>query len=634
MRQKKYMEYILLAVFVLVMGFMHLYRLTSVPYGLNVDEAGAAYDALCIARYGVDRYLNSWPVYFVNFGDGQNALYIYMMAAFFKLFGISKWTIRLPMVLASFVTAFYGCKYINLKWPKTNRYLVFLAMYTLVPVFTMMQRFGLESHLMLMGGMISVYYSAKALQTGKAGHYLLAGLAFGITLYSYALSYIVIPVCLVLLLVYAIRIGKIDWKGVFAFVVPLAVLALPLIGVQLINYFDLPQVTIGPFTLPKLYEYRTNELSRSSFWGNLWNILKNTLCHDDLAYNTLKKYGAMYYISIPFILVGVCVGVKNTIASFKEKQFDTAAPMLFWLVAEFVMGGFLTGNSDPNTTRLNGIYVSWAYFLVTGLLFCYDFCKAKWQKISFGAVLCSAYLIGFLSFATYYFGPYNADVFPLKWLFFESYDEVVELLDSYEDEEWTRRPTCYNWPYVYYLLANEVDPHELGDLYVDYVQYKNDHINCFPNPISLDDNYVVYKTDTSSIELLERMSYDCYKTENYYVFVSPMDRYEETIGKDVQIVLDSKKYSNEQAVISGWCTDEVSGSSFVSLQLYLDGQKRNVELLEREDVAVVAGDANLMSGFSFGLTLEEFANAKEIVLVGERKDGSFVEIIQYKERTS
>ena len=103
MKQKNFLQYAWLIVCVLVIGFMHLYRLVDVPYGLNVDEAGAAYDALCIARFGVDRYLNSWPVYFVNFGDGQNALYIYMLALSFKIFGLSKWAIRIPMVLASFV---------------------------------------------------------------------------------------------------------------------------------------------------------------------------------------------------------------------------------------------------------------------------------------------------------------------------------------------------------------------------------------------------------------------------------------------------------------------------------------------------------------------------------------------------
>lgn len=632
MKQKKFMEHIWLVVCVFVISFMHLYRLVDVPYGLNVDEAGAAYDALCIARFGVDRYLNSWPVYFVNFGDGQNALYIYMLALSFKIFGMSKWAIRIPMVLASFVAAFFGCKYINLKWPKTNRYLVFLTMYALVPVFTMMHRFGLESHLMFAGGMVSLYYSAKALNSGKAKDYLCAGFAFGVTLYSYALSYIVIPICLVLMLAYALRIGKVNLKSALAFAFPLVILALPLIGVQLINYLDLPGVRIGPFTLPKLYEYRTNELSRTSFFGNIWSVLKNTLGHDDLAYNTLGKFGALYYVSIPFIVVGFIMALKNTVVACKEKKFDTAVPMLAWLVGELVMGGFLTGNSDPNSTRLNGIYVCWSYFLVTGVLAVFDFCKEKWQKWSFSLGLASVYVVGFLFFATSYFGAYNEEVFPLKWLFFESYDEVVDVFEEYEDEEWTKRGTCYNWPYVYYLLANEVDPHELPDLYVDYVEFKNDHINEFPNPINLDDNYVVYKSDTSSIELLKELSYDCYKTENYYIFISPFDRFEEVEGDDIKLVIDTKKYDNGQVTISGWCTDEVTGKAFQNLQLSMDGETKELTLLERHDVAASAGNDALMSGFSFSISLEEFVKLETLALTGVCADNAQADIITYMKR--
>lgn len=632
MKQKKYVEYLLLAIFVFVMGFMHLYRLTMVPYGLNVDEAGAAYDALCITRYGVDRYLNSWPVYFVNFGDGQNALYIYMLAACFKLFGVSKWTIRLPMVCASFVAAFYGCKYMHLKWPKTNRYLIFLAMYAILPVFTMMHRFGLESHLMFSGGMVSLYYSAKALSSGKTRHYILAGLAFGITLYSYALSYIVVPICLVLLLAYALRIGKLSAKNVIAFVLPLGILALPLIGVQVINYFDLPSLKIGPFTLPKLYEYRSDELSRASFLGNIWSLLKSTLGYDDLAYNTLGRFGTFYYISIPFIVLGFFLAIRKTVLSWKEREFTFSAPVLFWFIGELVMGGLLTGNSKPNSTRMNGIHLCWAFFLVTGILFVFDMCKKHWQKWGFSVMLGSVYLTGFLFFATYYFGAYNDDVFPLKWLFFETYDEVVEVLEEYEEASWTKRDTCYNWPYVYYLLANEVDPHELQNLHLDYVEHKQNHINYFPVPVDLDDNYVVYKTDTSSMELLQSLSYTSLQTENYQIFISPMERFDEILYEEANVVVDYKKYDAGQAVISGWCTDKASSKVFRNLELHINDVQQELTPLERKDVAAVTSEAYLMSGFSIALSLEEFAEVEEITLVGEREDGTKIEILSYAKK--
>ena len=54
--------------------------ITKAPGGIHEDEAGMAYDAYSIAEYGVDRYLNHFPVYFINFGGGQSALYAYIVA--------------------------------------------------------------------------------------------------------------------------------------------------------------------------------------------------------------------------------------------------------------------------------------------------------------------------------------------------------------------------------------------------------------------------------------------------------------------------------------------------------------------------------------------------------------------------
>ena len=48
---------------------MRLLFLNEVPFGLHVDEAGMAYDAFSFANWGVDRYLNSYPVYLINYGD-------------------------------------------------------------------------------------------------------------------------------------------------------------------------------------------------------------------------------------------------------------------------------------------------------------------------------------------------------------------------------------------------------------------------------------------------------------------------------------------------------------------------------------------------------------------------------------
>ncbi len=63
----KHYKFLIFSLFMLTI-FTSTYKLGEVPYGLHVDEAGMAYDAISISKYGIDRYLNKFPVYLINYG--------------------------------------------------------------------------------------------------------------------------------------------------------------------------------------------------------------------------------------------------------------------------------------------------------------------------------------------------------------------------------------------------------------------------------------------------------------------------------------------------------------------------------------------------------------------------------------
>ena len=58
----RFLAVVLLLLFIPI----HLFALGELPSGLDVDEAGMAYDAWCMANYGVERYLKPFPVYLTN----------------------------------------------------------------------------------------------------------------------------------------------------------------------------------------------------------------------------------------------------------------------------------------------------------------------------------------------------------------------------------------------------------------------------------------------------------------------------------------------------------------------------------------------------------------------------------------
>ena len=87
---------------------LRLYRLTEIPAGMHVDEAGMAYDAWCLGNFGTDRFLNKWPVYLINYGSGQSAMYAYLTMVFLKFGGVNLWMIRMPAFLFGCLVMIFG----------------------------------------------------------------------------------------------------------------------------------------------------------------------------------------------------------------------------------------------------------------------------------------------------------------------------------------------------------------------------------------------------------------------------------------------------------------------------------------------------------------------------------------------
>ena len=79
---------------------IRLYKNASFQIGIHADEASIGYDAYCIAMYGVDRHLYSYPLLFPGFGGGgHSALYTYCCALLVRIGGSNIFTLR---ILAGF----------------------------------------------------------------------------------------------------------------------------------------------------------------------------------------------------------------------------------------------------------------------------------------------------------------------------------------------------------------------------------------------------------------------------------------------------------------------------------------------------------------------------------------------------
>ncbi|MFQ9619224.1 MAG: glycosyltransferase family 39 protein [Waltera sp.] len=109
---------------------------------------------------------------------------------------------KIPAAFASILLWITGTRSMSLIFDNKKITLAAALFLCFCPYFVMSGRYALDCNLMLCCISCSVLVLLLYLKTGKLHTLLLSGVCFGISLYSYALSYLIIPIFLVLISLY------------------------------------------------------------------------------------------------------------------------------------------------------------------------------------------------------------------------------------------------------------------------------------------------------------------------------------------------------------------------------------------------------------------------------------------------
>jgi 4-amino-4-deoxy-L-arabinose transferase-like glycosyltransferase len=510
--QKTLLFYLVLSLLTALAIFIHFYQLSNVPYGLHIDEAGMGYDAYTLAHFGTDRYLNPHPVYLLNFGAGQSALYSYLVASLGHFLPFTPFTLRLPAAILGLAFIAAGTLIIKeIYGSKLALYAFFLL--SIIPYFIMQSRFGLDCNLFLPLSTIALLLLLNGLKKNSRHYLILSGIVWGITLYSYALAYLIIPLFFLALFLYLRSTHTLSFSKITPLLLPTFILALPLIIFVFINTFSLPEIKTSYFTIPRLWLFRNSELSPFPRLQNLPTITTNILFGDWLDYNALPNYLTFYPLSIPFIILGFFLSLKLLISNLKHQRFSSATIIFLFFLAHIITALFLDGNG-PNVNKLNGLYFSVFFFLIQALSFCL-------KKIRFPRLLLSlitiAYLFSFVSFFHYYFFIYPHAVYP-QYLF----QEPVSLSLLPETWQHTTHPIYFDAPYIYYLFGERPNPASLDySALITKGTYQN--LNFFlPSTLAATPAaYVVRETNSTFLHALKRANFTHYSTSGMYQIYLP-----------------------------------------------------------------------------------------------------------------
>lgn len=421
---KKYWYPTAILLLFLLAVFLRVYRLGELPDVLHIDEAGLGYNAWCLAHYGTDRYLNVRPFYPQNFYGGQSPLYTYALALFIKTIGhgnLSLWILKLPAVLASLLLFFVGIKSIDLlfgekKWNVAAAFLLAVCAY-----YIMSARFALDCNLMLCCSSVALFFLLRFTQTDRLRDLVVSGIFFGITLYSYALSYFWIPIFLVSITLYLLFLKKIPFRRVLIYAVCVCLTAIPVILFACSLLFHWEPIQFLGLTISPIASDRMSDVGITSFWKNIADIIKITLTCGSYRLDAVSKYYTLYPLSIPFIILGFGGSLYEFVMSFRKKVFHGSSIYLLFFLSGLITIGF---SGSGYVYRANSFFLCYLVFLVKGISMVYRFLSS--YQDDFTILLAGGYLLWSVSFISYYFQVYTmTDVCP-NYLYSISFKECVD----------------------------------------------------------------------------------------------------------------------------------------------------------------------------------------------------------------
>ena len=328
-----------LALILLTGCLVRLAALDKSPLGLHQDEAYSAYNAWSVMHYGIDSYGYTRPVYYTVWGSGMSVLYSWLEMPFLALLGNTVWAIRLPQAILGCLSlpAVYG---LGKEMGGRHLGLLFAGFLAINPWHIQQSRFGLDANLAVPAFLFFMYFLCRYLN-GKRRSAWGAAFFAGLTLYSYALTWILVPAVVLLCLIFFRKRFSYDWRLLGAALL-LAGMSVPLLLFLAVNFEWMPEIRTGLFSVPRLPALRTGEmefslsaLKRRFFWmvAMLWAQ------HDDMWWISNETVGSYYYISTPFILAGFLYHVKVLTDWMRKKR---ALPLHFliaiWFAAAFALG--------------------------------------------------------------------------------------------------------------------------------------------------------------------------------------------------------------------------------------------------------------------------------------------------------
>ena len=333
----------------------------------------AGTEAISLLMNGTDQYGMSWPTYFEAWGFSQmSTLYSYLLIPFFAVLGVSKFTLRLPMLLVSIAM-------LLVMWDLARRIagkgfaLTVLLLTAINPWHILQSRWALEANLMPHVVLMGVYLLYIGLK--KRWALYLSMVFFGLAPYAYGVACFSVPILLVCAAVFCLARRRVKVGDLVVCVLIFAAVAGPYFYTMAINAFGLETAYIGSITMPYFEKsLRTQDLAFMQddpyYWvvNNLFDHLGVWLFRaGDTPYNVIDWTGTLYVFMPPVVLFGLYSlwQDRRNLALHGDEcpMRDGGMILLLWMAAVTCCGALIGGVVNRNNVLFYPLIMFGAYAL-------------------------------------------------------------------------------------------------------------------------------------------------------------------------------------------------------------------------------------------------------------------------------
>ena len=344
---------------------LRLYAPDGSARGLNKDEASGAYDAWALLHYGIDRNGDSWPVHFVAWGDGLNALYPYIAMSFIWVGGLDAAAYRLPMALTGIASLWLMWRVA--KNAAGGRFALLALLFLAVnPWHVKASRVALESNILPFVILLGVYFLSRH-DRGRFGVQAAAAATIALSVYAYGTAYAFAPLFLAAALGWLTLNRALTPRRLVALSAIAAAVAAPIIAFLAVNALDLDSIRVLGATIPRYTaaaaRYESVALAFGWDWGRAADSLRE-LGHLLLGYSDFmgrSVFPAFSFLA-PFSILIAGAGLWAAQRRARAGDFGVHLLIALWFAAAIAVALTI----DVNSVRINLVWLPAIYLTALG----------------------------------------------------------------------------------------------------------------------------------------------------------------------------------------------------------------------------------------------------------------------------